>query len=99
VARGPGPASQAPDDGAASSLAEIQLGEIARQIEDGKRELAKFDAQMAARTRALPLYQATLGDETLTDALRSRRDHPMHALLRRMYHEQQSLAAGPGEDK
>jgi hypothetical protein len=98
VARGtPGPASQADDEGVAGSLAEIELGEIARQIEDGKRELAKLDAQVAARTRALPLYQATLGSDDLADSLRQRRDHPMHALLRRLYHEQRSLA-GEGDE-
>jgi hypothetical protein len=45
-----------------------------------------------ARTRALPLYQATQQSEGLADQLRQRRDHPMHALLRRMYHETRSLA-------
>ena len=86
------PASAADD--APSNLSEVELGEIAREIEDGKRELAKMDAQVSARTRALPLYQATLGGDDLADALRQRRDHPMHALLRRMYHEQRSLAEG-----
>ena len=71
-------------------------GEWVLEIEDGKRELAKLDAQVAARTRALPLYQQTLGSDDLADALRQRRDHPMHALLRRLYHEQWSLA-GEGE--
>jgi hypothetical protein len=93
VARGGDVPASASDD-APSGLAEVELGEIAREIEDGKRELAKMDAQVSARTRALPLYQATLGGDDLADALRQRRDHPMHALLRRMYHEQRSLAEG-----
>jgi ActR/RegA family two-component response regulator len=93
VARGGDVPASAADD-APSNLSEVELGEIAREIEDGKRELAKMDAQVSARTRALPLYQATLGGDDLADALRQRRDHPMHALLRRMYHEQRSLAEG-----
>ena len=91
----PGPAAPAPDSdagvAASSGLAELELAEIARELEDGKRELAKLDAQLGARTRALPLYQATQGSDGLSDSLRQRRDHPMHALLRRMYHESRSL--------
>ena len=77
-----------------SGLAELELSEIARELEDGKRELAKLDSQLGARTRALPLYQATANSDGLSDALRARRDHPMHALLRRMYHESRSLSTG-----
>jgi hypothetical protein len=91
----PGPAAPAPDadPGAASSsgLAELELSEIARELEDGKRELAKLDAQLGARSRALPLYQATPSGSDLSDSLRQQRNHPMHALLRRMYHESRSL--------
>jgi hypothetical protein len=92
----PGPAAPA-DDGAPaeSGIAELELAELARELEDGKRELAKLDAQVEARTRALPLYRATQQSDGLSDALRARRDHPMHALMRRMYHESRSL--GPGE--
>jgi hypothetical protein len=94
----PGPASAAPDaEAVTASLSELELTEIVRELEDGRRELAKLDSQVNARTRALPLYQATGGSDGLTEALRSRRDHPMHALLRRMYHEQRSLADAPGK--
>ncbi|HVH19282.1 MAG TPA: hypothetical protein VNF72_13345 [Myxococcota bacterium] len=92
----PGPAAPAPDAepaevASSSGLAELELSEIARELEDGKRELAKLDSQLGARTRALPLYQATSNSDGLSDSLRARRDHPMHALLRRMYHESRSL--------
>jgi hypothetical protein len=94
------PAAPDPDAALATTstagVAELELGEIARELEDGKRELAKLEAQLDARTRALPLYQATLGSDGLSDALRQRRDHPMHSLLRRMYHEQRSLAGEGG---
>ena len=94
----PGPAAPAPDADAdapssGSGLAELELSQLARELEDGKRELAKLDSQLVARTRALPLYQATQQSDGLADQLRARRDHPMHALLRRMYHETRSLAA------
>jgi hypothetical protein len=90
------PAAPADDieTAAAGDVAELELGELARELEDGKRELSKLDAQLEARTRALPLYRATLGSDGLSDALRQQRNHPMHALLRRMYHEQRSLASG-----
>jgi len=92
----PGPASPASDAEVAvtASLSELELSEIVRELEDGRRELAKLEAQVNARTRALPLYRQTLDSDGLAESLRSRRDHPMHALLRRMYHEQRSLAAG-----
>lgn len=98
----PGPAAPAPDAdpaeaSAASGVAGLELGELAREIEDGKRELAKLDAQVDARTRALPLYRATQRSDGLADELRARRDHPMHALLRRMYHESRSLSTGKGD--
>lgn len=95
----PGPAAPAQDgeeSASTSGLAELELAELARELEDGKRELAKLDAQLDARTHALPLYQATEQSDGLSDALRARRDHPMHALLRRMYHESRSLGGKEG---
>jgi hypothetical protein len=49
-----------------------------------------LEKQIAARTEALPLYEETLATDELADDLRAQRDHPMHTLLRRMYHEQRS---------
>ena len=60
---------------------------IARELEDGGRQLAKLDKQIAARARALPLFRAVVESEDLAPALRSQRQHPVHTLLRRLYHE------------
>jgi len=60
---------------------------IARRLEDGGRQLAKLDQQIAARARALPLYRSVIESEALAPALRSQRRHPVHTLLRRIYHE------------
>ncbi len=61
--------------------------QIARRLEDGGRQLAKLEKQIAARARALPLYRAVVESEALAPALRSQRRHPVHTLLRRIYHE------------
>jgi len=70
-----------------ASIAGLELAELSREIGDAKRMLATLEKQIAARTRALPLYKATLETDGFADELRVRRDHPMHSLLRRMYHE------------
>jgi hypothetical protein len=60
---------------------------VARELEDGGRQLAKLDKQIAARARALPLFRAVVESEDLAPALRGQRQHPVHTLLRRLYHE------------
>ena len=60
---------------------------IARELEDGGRQLGKLDKQIAARARALPLFRAVVESEDLAPELRSQRQHPVHTLLRRLYHE------------
>lgn len=60
---------------------------IARDLEEGGRQLAKIDKQISARARALPLFRAVVESEDLSAALRSQRQHPIHTLLRRLYHE------------
>ena len=52
--------------------------------------LGQLDQQMAARARALPLYRAVVQSDELAPQLRVQRDHPVHTLLRRMYHEHRS---------
>jgi hypothetical protein len=81
----PGPAAPAPDPAPV-----IDRASLKREVDDAQALLARLDKQIAASTRALPLYKATLATGGLTEELRARRDHPMHALLRRMYHEQRS---------
>ncbi len=68
----------------------LEVGEIDREIEDSKALLERLEKRLAARTRALPLYKKTLDAGGLADELRARRDHPLHTLLRRMYHETRS---------
>jgi hypothetical protein len=85
----------APDPGAlpdaqVGGLAELELSEVTREIEDSGHLIERLDKQIAARKRALPLYKATLGADGLADELRARRDHPVHTLLRRMFHETSS---------
>ena len=65
----------------------LDLAEVAQRIVDQSALLTKLDQQIEARSRALPLYKQTLGTDGLTRELRSQRDHPVHSLLRRMYHE------------
>ncbi|MFI5315298.1 MAG: hypothetical protein ACHQ6T_06340 [Myxococcota bacterium] len=68
------------------------LGDVAQALTDAKAQVARLDAQISARTRALPLYKETLATDGLAEELRLRRDHPVHTLLRRMYHELRSAA-------
>jgi hypothetical protein len=73
--------------GEARASSPLERAELTRQITETSALLARLDQQLAARTRALPLYRETLGTESLAPALRAERDHPVHTLLRRMYHE------------
>ena len=80
---------------AAPELEEAQpnlasLEEVAREIAEKGRLLEKLDQQIAARSRSLPVYREALGSDGFMQELRSRRDHPVHKLLRRMYHENRS---------
>jgi hypothetical protein len=77
------PANAAPLDAA-------ELSELSREIEEAKTLRARLDQQIDARTRTLPVFEATLETDGLAAELRARRDHPLHALLRRMYHERRS---------
>ncbi len=60
---------------------------IARELEEGGRRLAKLDRQISARARALPLFRAVVESENIAPLLRGQRQHPVHTLLRRIYHE------------
>jgi hypothetical protein len=60
---------------------------IARELEEGGRRLAKLDKQISARARALPLFRAVVESSDLAPLLRGQRQHPVHTLLRRIYHE------------
>jgi hypothetical protein len=64
-----------------------ELADVARRLAEGNELLARLDQQVAARTRALPLYKDALKTDGLIGEMRARRDHPVHVLLRRLYHE------------
>jgi hypothetical protein len=68
----------------------LDLAQVGRRIADQGNLLTKLEQQIAARSRALPLYKQTLDTDGLTRELRTQRNHPVHILLRRMYHENQS---------
>ena len=58
-----------------------------RAIEE---RIERIEKQIAARTRALPLFRDVLEAGDLASELRAQRDHPAHKLLRRMFHENRS---------
>jgi hypothetical protein len=89
----PGPAAMG--DGGASHTGSATLD--AAEIADAQRELAeatanleRLDQQIEARARRIPIYIATLETDGMGAEMRARRDHPLHGLLRRMYHEDRS---------
>jgi hypothetical protein len=96
------PASPHPDTGSAvAPLREweaAELGLLNRQINEASALLERMDNQIQARSRTIPLYEATLTTDGLSEALRSQRDHPLHTLLRRMYHETRQ-ASPKGSDR
>jgi len=80
----PDPAEVEPGDPGSATL---ELAAVARELAEKSALLQRVEQQIAASSRALPLYRETIGTEELVMGLRTRRDHPLHALLRRMYHE------------
>lgn len=84
------PAARADGDRFEVGVVDPTSGEsrrTARELEEGARQLVKIDGQIASRARALPLFRAVVESEDLAPALRSQRRHPIHTLLRRLYHE------------
>jgi hypothetical protein len=79
---------------ASADAADDELADVAQKLADAEAQLVRTDQQIAARARALPLFKATLSTDGLAQEMRARRDHPVHVLLRRMYHE-----GRPGETK
>jgi hypothetical protein len=82
---GPGPAAPAADAAAISPV--LQRAEREREMKEARELLARIESQLDARSRALPLFRATLDTDSLIGELRSQRGHPVHTLLRRMYGE------------
>ena len=84
---GPDFAPASVDAAAPASPSVAELAERNRAIAEKSALLERLDKQIEARVRTLPLYKATLTTDGLAVELRSRRDHPLHTLLRRMFHE------------
>ena len=66
------------------------LHDVTRELSETSGTLTRLERQIEARTRALPLYKAVLDENELARALAAQRDHPVHELLRRLYHESES---------
>jgi hypothetical protein len=93
-----GPPAAADDaDPVLDSEPNPELADVARRLAEGNELLAKLDQQVAARTRALPLYKDALKTDGLIAEMRARRDHPVHVLLRRLYHERLAPLEGAAE--
>jgi hypothetical protein len=73
--------------GSGDKLDAAQLSQLNKDIDEASALVERLSSQIEARRRTLPLYKATLETDGLSSDLRARRDHPLHALLRRMYHE------------
>jgi hypothetical protein len=71
-------------------LALIAEQDREREMTEAGQLMERLDQQIAARSRALPLYREAVAADGLAGELRARRDHPGHALLRRLYHENRS---------
>ncbi len=89
------PADATPDVSAGGDTASARPGPVERarlnrEISELSTRLSRIDAQIAARERALPLFKEALAPKALIPELRAQRDHPIHTLLRRMYHEKRS---------
>lgn len=85
-------AAARPDDATTSDpdAPRARSREIARlglEIERLGSSHDRLDARIEAIAQSLPIWKATLGHEALLDELASRRDHPLHALLRRLGEE------------
>ena len=68
----------------------LERAQLSREIGELSKLLARLDQQIAARRRALPRFREALATKSLIPELRAQRDHPVHTLLRRMYHEKRS---------
>ncbi len=68
----------------------VERARLNREIAELSTKMSRIEQQIAARERALPLFKDALATRALIPELRAQRDHPIHTLLRRMYHEKRS---------
>jgi hypothetical protein len=94
---GPGPASM--DDDAprrsGGALDAAETAEAQRELTEASALLERLEQQIEARSRTIPIYVATLESDGMGAEMRARRDHPLHGMLRRMYHEDRASEAAP----
>ena len=77
------------------ALDAAERAEAERERAEASALLERLDQQIDARARTIPIYVATLESDGLGAELRARRDHPLHGLLRRMYHEERASEPSP----
>jgi hypothetical protein len=77
------------------ALDAAEMAEAQRELNEASALLERLDQQIEARARTIPIYVATLESDGMGAEMRARRDHPLHGLLRRMYHEDRSAEATP----
>jgi hypothetical protein len=76
-----------PEVAAGRSAESLQIERIARDLDRLDSRGERLDARIEAIEEALPIFKATLGHEDLIRELAVQRDHPVHALLRRLSEE------------
>ena len=69
------------------SLDVVERKELKRQVAEDTAQVDRLEEVIAVRSEVLPVYKQTLESDGLAAEMRSRRDHPVHSLLRRMYYE------------
>ena len=83
----PAPGAFDAEGGADAGLENVDYDGVVREIARTGELLERLDRQVKARSRALPLYKASFETRDFADELRAQRKHPLHTLLRRMFHE------------
>jgi hypothetical protein len=82
--------------GGGRALDAAEVAEAQRELAEASAMLERLDQQIEARARTIPVYVATLESDGMGAEMRARRDHPLHSLLRRMYHEDRGAEGGQG---
>jgi len=75
------------DTSSSGGLNAAELEDLNLRITETQALVERLNKQVEARTRTLPVYRSVLNTDGLAGELRGRRDHPLHVLVRRMYHE------------
>ncbi|MEZ4334538.1 MAG: hypothetical protein R3F35_22515 [Myxococcota bacterium] len=72
---------------AGRSVESFAIEKLASELDRLDSRSERLDVRLEAIEQALPIFKATLGHEDLIAELAMRRDHPVHALLRRLADE------------